>query len=78
MVMFFVINETERSEWEKKFQVPHGYYTLPFFKSEEGAIEYVNNKPVDKRCDYIVERWENGEVDVVYQGSWFDTEEIYN
>jgi hypothetical protein len=75
MVIFFVINEKERSEWEKKFHVPYGYYAQPYFKTEEGAIGYVNIHREEKRNELVVERWENGECEVVYQGGWYEVEQ---
>lgn len=74
MVTYFVVNVEEKARFERKFQVPFGYYATPFFQTEEGAIGYVENLPEAKRNNTIVEKWENGTREVVYEGKWYSPE----
>lgn len=74
MVTYFVVNLEEREKFEKKFQVPYGYYALPNFQTEDGSIGYVENLPNNKRINTIVEKWENGDMEIVYQGQWYSPE----
>lgn len=76
MVLFYVVNEKERTEFEKKFQVPYGYYAIPFFQTEDGAVGYTENASPIVRDNLIVERWEGGECEVVYRGIWYEPEAI--
>ena len=74
MVTYFVVNLEEKAKFEKKFQVPFGYYAIPFFQTEEGAISYVENLREAKRNHTVVEKWENGNMEVVYEGKWYSRE----
>jgi hypothetical protein len=74
MVTYFIVDVEEKARFEKKFQVPFGYYAIPFFQTEEGAIGYVENLRESKRINTIVEKWENGNMTVVYEGRWYSPE----
>jgi hypothetical protein len=74
MVTYFVVNLEDREKFEKKFQVPYGYYALPFFQTEDGAIGYVEGLKEARRIHTIVEKWEGGEMEIVYQGQWYSPE----
>jgi len=74
MKTYFVVNEKEKDEFEKKYQAPYGLHTCPNFDFEESAVGFVETSPYKGRNDLIVERWENGECTVVYRGIWYTTE----
>ncbi len=72
MIKYFIVNEDERNKFEKEYQVPYGYHTCPHFSDEELAIGYVEMLRTEKRDKTVVEKWENGNKEVVYHGSWYD------
>lgn len=74
MKTYFVMNEKERTDFEKKFQVPYGYYACPYFQTEDGAVGYVENSPQRIRDYLIVEKWESGEKEIIYRGEWYSPE----
>jgi len=72
MVVYAIVNESERTKFEKEYCIPYGYYTCPLRSTEKEAISIVENTPDRYRKNMIVERWENGEVEEVYRGEWYD------
>lgn len=72
MVTYFVVDEKERNKFEMEFQLPYGYHTVPHFKTEDGAIGFVDNCKISfKKENLIVEKWENGNCEVIYRSGWF-------
>jgi hypothetical protein len=74
MKTYFVVNEKEREIFEKKFHVPFGYYTVPYFQTEDGAVGYVENSRDEIRNNLIVEKYEGGVCEVIYRGFWYTPE----
>lgn len=70
MVTYYVVNEKERTRFEKKYHVPYGYYAVPFFNTEDGAVGYVEKS--SQREHLIVERWDSGVCEVIYRGTWYE------
>lgn len=71
---YFVVNMKERERFEKKFQVPFGYYAVPYFETEDGAVGYVESCKENVRNELVVEKWESGEFEIVYYGQWYSPE----
>jgi hypothetical protein len=74
MKHYFVVNENVKTKFEKEYQVPFGYYAMPHFKTEEGAIEFVGSMKEPDRIVSYVEKCECGNSDIVYRGAWYDKE----
>lgn len=78
MITYFVVSERERKEFEMRFQAPYGYHLCPYFQTEEGATEYVDNMIRHfKRNDLVVEKLENGKCETIYRSGWYK-ESIYD
>jgi len=74
--VYFVINDVERTMFEKKYHAPYGYHTSPAFQTEDGAVGYVESLGDLKRPQYVVERIVAGKVEVIYRGEWFDPSDV--
>jgi hypothetical protein len=66
---FAVVNEREKVEFEKKWQMPYGYNNCPkiCFNQDE-AIQWIreNLGPTEKK-EYVVEKHKAGKIEVVWK-----------
>lgn len=54
---YVIVNEAERNQFEKEWQMPYGYAQCPIFLDPEEAISfYMRNYTDHERLVFIVER----------------------
>jgi hypothetical protein len=78
MVQYVVVNKEERDNFEKSCHLPYGYGCCSIFTDEQKAIKSVENCFDRLRINMVVEKWVGCDMEVVYEGSWFDTSLDYN
>lgn len=69
MVVYTIVNDLERQKFEKEYGIPFGYGYTPVFKGSNGfkeAIEFL--KDVKSRMSFVIERHENGKIELVSRG----------
>ena len=77
---YVVVNKSMRKEFEEEWQLPYGYANCPIFMSYNEALEELEciledcgdaieliNVQHDYVDDFIIEKCENGHVEVVYE-----------
>jgi len=66
---YAVVNQKEKEEFEKKWQMPYGYNNSPkiCFNQDE-AIHWINqNLGPNERRNYVVERHKSGKIEIVWK-----------
>lgn len=71
MISYVLINNTEREEFEKEFQLPYGCFNADVFSVKQDAIRLLNNMSDYTKKQYWIEIWEDGEFQAVFvKGEW--------
>jgi len=66
---YAVVNERERDEFEKEWQMPYGYANCAVFDDyEEAERFYEKVKMVEKHKPYILEEYDNGWSNIIMEG----------
>jgi hypothetical protein len=66
MIQYVIVNEREKIEFEKRYQLPYGYANAVISSSLKGAINFLNTVFVQDKQDYIIEKVDCGVVEIVY------------
>lgn len=71
MINYVLINNTERCEFEKKYQLPYGCYNTSIYENSKEAIRLLNNMSNYDKSKYWIEKWDNGIFkELVVKGEW--------
>jgi len=71
MITYIVVDKVEREEFEKAFQVPYGYGCCEIYTDFNEALGFFDDLPSEHLCRFfIIEKWENGQKEVVFEGKW--------
>jgi hypothetical protein len=71
MVRYILINNKERIEFEKMYQLPFGCFNTAIYNEAKPAIQMLQNMGTARRKEYWIEKWTDGEYsDVVLKGEW--------
>jgi len=66
MIQYAIVNEKERIEFEKKYQLPYGYAKAVISNNLQWSIKVLNNISSKYKSDYIIERIDCGVSDIIY------------
>lgn len=66
MVQYVIVNEREKIEFEKRYQLPFGYATAVISTELKEAINFLNTVLVKDKNDYIIEKVDCGIAEIVY------------
>lgn len=70
MVQYVLVNDVEKTKFEKQYQLPYGCWNTAIYKEIKPAILMLENMPSLKRVCYNIEMWENGVfAEVVVKGN---------
>ena len=70
MISYVLVNDVERQEFEKKYQLPYGCWNTAIYKELKPAISMLENMTPLTRNLYRIELWERGKfVQVVINGN---------
>ncbi len=71
MVSYVLINNEERNEFEKRFQLPYGCFNTTIYKDISDAVNLLKNMSDFEKRKYYIETWYNGEFkEVILKGEW--------
>lgn len=78
MITYVVVDTEDRDKFEKENEIPYGYGGCWISHSLMQSIEYIDSLPTTMVGKMVVERWESGESEVVFEGKWllYDIEEL--
>lgn len=64
---FAVLNEIERDDFEKEWQMPYGYAATFVTMDMEDAMNYLETEIPSTEIGWVIEEVNNGERSVVYR-----------
>ena len=65
--IYAIINEKERNDFEKKYQIPYGYGLCEFFYDYDTAYEFFDEEKIDYHESFVIEKVDSNGREIIYR-----------